>query len=79
MITLRQLRLLSEAVSEAECWRGNLVGCAPQEALDAFDQRIAAMRNAVKAARADRAKLKAIKLASMYAHNPFDAEGKAQQ
>lgn len=60
MITLRQLRLLSEAVTEAELWRGSMVGAAPQSAIDAFDQRIAAMRKAVREARHDRKLLKGI-------------------
>lgn len=54
MITERQLRLLSEAVSEAEAWRGSMIGAAPQEAIDEFDSRIKKMRAAVKAAREDR-------------------------
>lgn len=60
MITERQLRLLSEAVSEAETWRGNLVGCAPDYVLDAFDDKIKRMRLAVRAAREDRDQLKAL-------------------
>lgn len=67
MITLAQLRLLSEAVSEAESWRGSMVGCAPQEALDRFDAKIKRMRAAVKAARETRDSLKAHKLALEYA------------
>lgn len=54
MITLRQIKLLANAVDEAEAWRGSMVGCAPQEALDEFDANIAAMRAAVKEARKDR-------------------------
>lgn len=60
MITERQLRLLSEAVSEAQTWRGSLVGAAPDYVLDNFDKRILAMRKAVKAAREDRDQLKAL-------------------
>lgn len=60
MITLRQLRLLSEAVSEAETWRGNLVGAAPDYAIEAFDAKIKKMRMAVRAARKDREQLSAL-------------------
>lgn len=60
MISIRQLRLLSFAVSEAAAWRGSMVGCAPQEALDEFDANIAAMRKAVKAARDDRELIKTL-------------------
>lgn len=69
MITLAQLKLLSEAVSDAEAWRGSLVGCAPYEAIEDFDNKIKRMRAAVKAARETRDSLKAHKLALEYARD----------
>lgn len=57
MISLRQLALLSAAVTDAEMWRGNLLGAAPLPAIEEFDERIREMREAVKSARKDRAKL----------------------
>lgn len=58
MISERQLRLLSEAVSEAEAWRGSIIGAAPMAAIEEFDNRIKKMRAAVKAARETRDELK---------------------
>lgn len=61
MISERQLRLLSEAVSEAASWRGNLVGAAPACVVEEFDGRIERMRVAVKAAREARQELLQLK------------------
>lgn len=61
MITERQLRLLSEAVPDAQTWRGNLVGAAPDYAIEAFDRKIERMRQAVKAAREDLVEIKALR------------------
>lgn len=57
MITYRQLRLLSEAVDEAESWRGSLIGAAPFEVLDEFDERILKMRQAVESVKSTRLEL----------------------
>jgi hypothetical protein len=57
MISLRQLRLLSEAISDAEDWRGSMIGAAPVEAINEFDKRIKEMRLALKAAHDDRLEL----------------------
>lgn len=69
MITLKQIKLLEEAVDEAEDWRGMHVGSAPDWFLDKFDDNIKAMRKAVEAVRRDRAELKAAKLALQYARS----------
>ena len=61
MISERQLRLLSEAVSDAASWRGSLVGAAPACVVDEFDGRIERMRVAVKAARETRRALLRVK------------------
>jgi hypothetical protein len=67
MITLKQIKLLEEAVDEAESWRGMHVGAAPDWFMDDFDDKIKSMRKAVEAVRRDRAELKAIRLnAAMY-------------
>lgn len=57
MISERQLRLLSEAVTDAEAWCGSLIGAAPLAAVEEFDNRIKKMRAAVKAARETRDEL----------------------
>lgn len=64
MISLGQLKLLKEAVDEAESWRGMHVGAAPDWYLEAFDKKIADMRKAVKAAKEDRKTL--IEFSSKY-------------
>lgn len=61
MISERQLRLLSEAVSDAAFWRGSLVGCAPDCVVEEFDGRIERMRAAVRAARETRRELQQLK------------------
>lgn len=66
MISLRQIRLLSQAVTEAAQWRGNLVGAAPDWAIEEFDDKIRLMRAAVHAAMMDRIELKSLKLAVEY-------------
>jgi len=51
MITLKQLELLSEAITMANEWRGGMVGAAPKEDIEEFDSKILQMRIALKAAR----------------------------
>jgi len=61
MITAKQLENLKAAVSNAEDWRGSLVGCAPDYALDAFDDYIANARAGLEAIEGMRAEIKQLR------------------
>lgn len=58
MITNKQIVLLTEAVDEAEAWRGSLVGHPDYRVLIDFDRRVAEMRAALDQVVADRKLLK---------------------
>lgn len=52
------LKLLAEAIADAEVWRGGLVGNPDPGPLAAFDARIAAMRQALRCVRRQNAAVK---------------------
>lgn len=54
MLTLVQLRALTWAVSQAEAWRGSLVGDPDPDTLEAFDLTVTRAKDALKALRLER-------------------------
>lgn len=64
MLTIAQIRLLRQAVSDADMWRGSIVGSDLldfERQVEAFDARIAAMDEALDQVARDRLELRRLR------------------